>query len=157
VSESLTQSVPVKMVPPARKRGVGHFLLLAPSEQTGAKPMTTTRQQQRAAASATKKSPVPPELSPAANRARRAALKADPSRDQHDQQRAPQVRLLNRHAVCAIVGCSYPKLWILMREGAFPRSRIVGGRSMWISTEIDNWIAGLQIRPLKDDALEEAQ
>jgi predicted DNA-binding transcriptional regulator AlpA len=42
-----------------------------------------------------------------------------------------------------------------MRDGRFPRARIHGGRSMWLSTEID-WLAGLKVRPLKGDAPSEA-
>jgi predicted DNA-binding transcriptional regulator AlpA len=38
-----------------------------------------------------------------------------------------------------------------MRDGKFPRSRVVGGKSMWLSTEIDAWIAGLPVRQLKGD------
>jgi hypothetical protein len=38
-----------------------------------------------------------------------------------------------------------------MRNGTFPRSRVVGGRSMWRSDEIDAWLAALPIRPLKGD------
>jgi predicted DNA-binding transcriptional regulator AlpA len=51
-----------------------------------------------------------------------------------------------------ITGLSYPTLWQWMRDGRFPRSRIVGGKSMWLSTEIDAWLAGLPVRPLKGDA-----
>jgi predicted DNA-binding transcriptional regulator AlpA len=65
---------------------------------------------------------------------------------------APPVRLLNRREVLALAGCSYPTLWAWMRAGKFPRSRIVGGRSMWLSTEIDEWLANLPVRPLKGDA-----
>jgi predicted DNA-binding transcriptional regulator AlpA len=39
-----------------------------------------------------------------------------------------------------------------MRDGRFPRSRIVGGKSMWLSSEIDAWLSGLPLRPLKGDA-----
>jgi hypothetical protein len=39
-----------------------------------------------------------------------------------------------------------------MRAGKFPRSRVVGGRSMWRSDEIDVWLTGLPIRRLKGDA-----
>jgi hypothetical protein len=39
-----------------------------------------------------------------------------------------------------------------MRRGAFPRSRIVGGRSMWLASEVSDWVAGLKKRPLKGDA-----
>jgi predicted DNA-binding transcriptional regulator AlpA len=65
---------------------------------------------------------------------------------------APPVCLLNRHEVLALAGCSYPTLWAWMRAGKFPRSRIVGGKSMWLSTEIDEWLANLPVRPLKGDA-----
>jgi predicted DNA-binding transcriptional regulator AlpA len=37
-------------------------------------------------------------------------------------------------------------------RGQIPRSRIVGGKSMWLSSEIDSWLAGLPVRPLKGDA-----
>jgi predicted DNA-binding transcriptional regulator AlpA len=39
-----------------------------------------------------------------------------------------------------------------MRAGTFPRSRIVGGRSMWLSTEVEQWLTDLPLRPLKGDA-----
>jgi predicted DNA-binding transcriptional regulator AlpA len=61
------------------------------------------------------------------------------------------VRLMNRHEVCALANVSYPCLWVWMRDGKFPRSRIVGGRSMWLSTEIDAWLQELVVRPLKGD------
>jgi predicted DNA-binding transcriptional regulator AlpA len=38
-----------------------------------------------------------------------------------------------------------------MRDGDFPRSRVVGGKSMWLSTEVDVWMAELPVRPLKGD------
>jgi predicted DNA-binding transcriptional regulator AlpA len=59
------------------------------------------------------------------------------------------VRLLDKHDVCAIAGATYPTIWVWMRAGTFPRSRIVGGKSMWLSSEIDGWLAGLPLRPLK--------
>jgi predicted DNA-binding transcriptional regulator AlpA len=61
------------------------------------------------------------------------------------------VRLFDKHEVCAIAGATFPTIWSRMRAGTFPRSRIVGGKSMWISTEIEAWIAGLPLRPLKGD------
>jgi predicted DNA-binding transcriptional regulator AlpA len=77
---------------------------------------------------------------------------------QHTQQstesRSPP-RLLKKSEVLAIVGVTYPSLWAWMRAGNFPRSRIVGGRSMWRSDEIDAWLAGLPVRPLKGDAAEQ--
>jgi predicted DNA-binding transcriptional regulator AlpA len=60
--------------------------------------------------------------------------------------------LLDRHQVCIKANTSYPTLWEMMRRGTFPRSRIVGGRSMWRSDEVDQWMAALPTRRLKGDA-----
>ena len=63
----------------------------------------------------------------------------------------PAVRLMTKPEVLAITGLSFPTLWQWMRDGKFPRSRIVGGRSMWVSSEIEQWLAALPKRPLKGD------
>ena len=60
-------------------------------------------------------------------------------------------RLLTKPEVCAIAHVSYPTLWQWMLAGKFPRSRIVAGRSMWLATEVETWLAELPIRPLKGD------
>ena len=60
-------------------------------------------------------------------------------------------RLLNKAEVCAIAGATFPSVWSWMRQGRFPRSRIVGGKSMWLSTEVEQWLAALPIRKLKGD------
>jgi predicted DNA-binding transcriptional regulator AlpA len=65
-------------------------------------------------------------------------------------------RLLDKAQVCVIANASYPSIWAWMRAGRFPRSRICGGRSMWLSSEIDAWLAALPVRPLKGDASTEA-
>jgi predicted DNA-binding transcriptional regulator AlpA len=67
------------------------------------------------------------------------------------------VRLLDRHEVCAIAGVRYPTLWKRMRDGDFPRSRVWGGRSMWRSDEVQAWLDGLKLRPLKGDAAAEGE
>jgi predicted DNA-binding transcriptional regulator AlpA len=90
-----------------------------------------------------------------------AGLAADVSRDQHDRQhldgaRAPPVRLLDKHQILSITGVSFPTVWTWMRAGTFPRSRIVGGKSTWLNTEIDQWLANLKVRPLKGDQGEAA-
>jgi predicted DNA-binding transcriptional regulator AlpA len=102
---------------------------------------------------------LPPALA-AANEAHiiEAGLKPDVAQHQRDRKRAhgarapPSVRLLDKHEVCAIANVTYPTLWAWMRKSTFPRSRIVGEKSMWLSTDIDAWLAGLQVRPLKGDA-----
>jgi predicted DNA-binding transcriptional regulator AlpA len=65
-------------------------------------------------------------------------------------------RLLSKADILAIANVTFPTIWAWMRAGKFPRSRIVGGKSMWLSTEIEQWLAGLPLRPLKGDADEEA-
>jgi predicted DNA-binding transcriptional regulator AlpA len=65
---------------------------------------------------------------------------------------APPVRLISKSEVLSMVGVSFPTVWSWMRAGTFPRSRVVGGKSKWRSDEIENWLAGLPVRPLKGDA-----
>jgi predicted DNA-binding transcriptional regulator AlpA len=63
----------------------------------------------------------------------------------------PAVRLLDKAHVMAIANASFPTIWAWMRNNKFPRSRIVNGRSMWLSSEINNWLAALPVRTLKGD------
>jgi predicted DNA-binding transcriptional regulator AlpA len=90
------------------------------------------------------------------------ALAETPDRHfEHNQTRVhaprapPDTRLLSKSEVLAIANVTFPTIWSWMRAGNFPRSRIVGGKSMWLSTEIDAWLAGLPVRPLKGDAAAE--
>jgi predicted DNA-binding transcriptional regulator AlpA len=90
-----------------------------------------------------------------------AGFTADIARGPHDKKHAhgarapPAVRLLFKWEVLEIVGVSYPTLWLWMREGRFPRPRVVGrggnSKSVWRSDEIDVWLNGLQLRKLKGD------
>jgi predicted DNA-binding transcriptional regulator AlpA len=92
----------------------------------------------------------------------KAGLADDLPRRKHENEcvhgaRAPPLeRLLSKYDVVAITGLSYPTLWQWMRDGKFPRSRIVGGKSMWLASEVNAWLAGLPVRPLKGDAAEVA-
>ena len=97
----------------------------------------------------------------AANRkhqAKQALAGAPDTHSKHDQTRVhaprapPDTRLLSKPEVLAIANVTYPTLWAWMRAGGFPRSRVVGGRSMWLSTEVEAWLAELPIRHLKGDA-----
>jgi predicted DNA-binding transcriptional regulator AlpA len=65
-------------------------------------------------------------------------------------------RLLTKPEILAIAGVTFPTIWAWMRDGKFPRSRIVGGRSMWRSDEIDRWFADLPVRRLKGDPQHDA-
>jgi predicted DNA-binding transcriptional regulator AlpA len=61
-------------------------------------------------------------------------------------------RLLTKPEVCALANATFPSIWAWMRAGTFPRARVVGGRSMWLSTEVEQWLASLPVRKLKGDA-----
>ena len=60
-------------------------------------------------------------------------------------------RLISKGEVLGRTGLSYPTIWAWMQQGKFPRSRDVGGRSMWLASEIDTWILNLPMRQLKGD------
>jgi predicted DNA-binding transcriptional regulator AlpA len=62
------------------------------------------------------------------------------------------VRLLSKREILAITNVTFPTIWAWMRAGTFPRSRVVGGKSMWLSTDIEAWLATLPVRKLKGDA-----
>ena len=72
------------------------------------------------------------------------------------------VRLLSKAEVLAAVNVTYPALWKWMRDGKFPRSRLVGNKSMWLSTDVATWLANLPPCRLKghappDQKIEEQQ
>ena len=69
-----------------------------------------------------------------------------------DTQHAPRVHLLDKGEVCAIANVTFPTLWAWMRAGSFPRARVVGGKSMWRSDDVDAWLENLPVRRLKGDA-----
>ena len=60
-------------------------------------------------------------------------------------------RLLDKAEILTITRVSFPTVWQWMRAGTFPRSRVVGGKSMWLSSEVEAWIVSLPLRPLKGD------
>jgi prophage regulatory protein len=62
---------------------------------------------------------------------------------------ANQVRLISKPEVLDRVGVTFPTIWKWMREGKFPRSRELGGKTAWIEAEVEAWIAGLPERKYK--------
>ena len=89
-----------------------------------------------------------------------ATVPAHPARDRQRAQapRAPppahSIRLFDKREVLAITNVTFPTIWAWMRKGTFPRSRVVGGKSMWLSTDIEAWLATLPVRKLKGDTSE---
>ena len=112
---------------------------------TTTKTTATKRPQVRPA----RKAKQPAWLRPTALRTTRTAPALERLRAS-DRSRGPP-RLLDRHQVCGVANVSYPTLWAMMRRGEFPRSRVLGGKSMWILQEIEEWIAALPKRRLKGD------
>ena len=97
----------------------------------------------------------PTKTAAARNRAAhaRAARKA-PATEPEPTNDAPTAggRLLDKRAALQITNVTYPTLWAWMRAGKFPRARAVGGKSMWLTSEVDAWLAALPVRKLKGDA-----
>jgi predicted DNA-binding transcriptional regulator AlpA len=98
----------------------------------------------------------PPAKKAAALKALTEAKRAQwpPAISPHKTETPPEQpeRLLTKVEVCAIANATFPSIWGWMRAGTFPRSRVVGGRSMWLSSEIAAWLGGLPVRRLKGDA-----
>ena len=74
----------------------------------------------------------------------RARASGPPLEPEHD-------RLVFKGELLERTGLSFPTIWKMMREDTFPRARVVGGKSAWLSSEIDQWIAHLPRRRLKGD------
>jgi prophage regulatory protein len=65
-------------------------------------------------------------------------------------------RLLDRKEMLNRVALSYPTVWQMMQDGKFPRGRAVGNQKVcWLESEIDDFIDGLPVKPLKGDAARE--
>jgi predicted DNA-binding transcriptional regulator AlpA len=58
-------------------------------------------------------------------------------------------RLLSKGEMLDKVAVTYPTIWKLMRQGAFPRSVVIGGKVAWLEHEVDEFIAKLPRRRLK--------
>jgi predicted DNA-binding transcriptional regulator AlpA len=63
--------------------------------------------------------------------------------------------LLTKHEVVALTVLAFPTIWKWMTRGQFPRGRSAFGKTMWLRSEIDVWIAGLPLSKLKDNRPEE--
>jgi predicted DNA-binding transcriptional regulator AlpA len=93
-----------------------------------------------------------PSESPQKSWLQRPRLKTPPAGLKAAKIDLGEPRLLNKAEVLKLTNVSYPTLWQMMVDKQFPRSRIVAGRSKWLSTEIQNWIDNLPLRRIKGDA-----
>lgn len=78
-----------------------------------------------------------------ANKARQVALPKFP--DTTGEQK-PRKRLISRRQTCDRVHLTYPTIWKGVKAGTFPRPRAVGGKTMFVEDEIDQWIEALPFR-----------
>jgi predicted DNA-binding transcriptional regulator AlpA len=62
---------------------------------------------------------------------------------------AKPARLIGRPEVLDRTGLSYQSIWNSMRAGTFPPARAAGGKSLWLESEIEEWIAARPKRQYK--------
>jgi predicted DNA-binding transcriptional regulator AlpA len=68
-----------------------------------------------------------------------------------DSDNAPPV-FLDKAEVLRRVSLTYPMIWKWMREGTFPRSRLVGvAKTVWLESDIIRWMKDRPITKLKGD------
>lgn len=53
----------------------------------------------------------------------------------------PRVKLLKLEEVEALTNCKKSKIYSMMREGTFPRSKKFGRNAMWSEASINQWVA----------------
>jgi predicted DNA-binding transcriptional regulator AlpA len=63
----------------------------------------------------------------------------------------PPIRLIPKTELLKRVPLSFPTIWKMMQENRFPRARVIGGKSVWIESEIDDFLAALPLRRYKTD------
>jgi predicted DNA-binding transcriptional regulator AlpA len=60
-------------------------------------------------------------------------------------------KLLTKRDLLDRIGVSYVTIWKMMVLGTFPRSRAVGGKLVWLESEVNEWIRNLPKTALKGD------
>jgi prophage regulatory protein len=85
-----------------------------------------------------------------------ADLNPDQAHLQHDDDNGVGARnlprLIGRPELLEMTSLSYAYIWRMMTENRFPRPREVGGRSLWLESEVLGWIAQLPKRRMKGDS-----
>jgi predicted DNA-binding transcriptional regulator AlpA len=63
----------------------------------------------------------------------------------------PPVRVISKNALLKRVPLSFPTIWKMMQQNRFPRARVIAGKSVWIESEINDFLATLPLRRYKGD------
>ena len=63
----------------------------------------------------------------------------------------PPIRLICKSELLKRVPLSFPTIWKMMQQNRFPRARVMGGKSVWIEGEVDDFLAALPLRHYKND------
>jgi predicted DNA-binding transcriptional regulator AlpA len=83
--------------------------------------------------------------------------RSPPHNGSDDMRVVGTLRLIFKPEVLHRVGLSFPTIWKMMRQGRFAHARIIGGKSAWIESEINNFLAGLPLRRYKSDLSPDAE
>ncbi len=75
--------------------------------------------------------------------------RSPPHNESDDMRVVGTLRLIFKPEVLHRVGLSFPTIWKMMRQGRFPPARIIGDKSAWIESEINDFLAGLPLRRYK--------
>jgi prophage regulatory protein len=63
----------------------------------------------------------------------------------------PPIRLISKSELLKRVPLSFPSVWKMMQQNRFPRARVIGGKSVWVESEVDDFLAALPLRHYKND------
>jgi predicted DNA-binding transcriptional regulator AlpA len=79
-----------------------------------------------------------------------------PGCGRNDQTIGPDVgplpiRLICKSELLKRVPLCFPTIWKMMQQNQFPRARVLGGKSVWIEGEVDDFLAALPLRRYKND------
>jgi len=72
------------------------------------------------------------------------------------QQQGEGPRVLLKSQVLERINVTFPTLWAWMRDGKFPRARQMGKHTVWLESDINDWIAALPLREYLGDTEEVA-
>jgi predicted DNA-binding transcriptional regulator AlpA len=61
----------------------------------------------------------------------------------------PQIKFLSKQEVLRRIPITGPTLWHWSRTGRFPQPRFIGNRTVWIESEVDEWMHSRPTRNYK--------